>query len=139
MDTVYPNHADLPTDISEEQQAELVRELLARIADKWTMLVIEALEHGEPVRFSRLQDVVGGISQKMLTKTLRQLERDGLVIRRVHPVIPPHVDYQLTALGLSLGEAICGVWVWVAANFKAVERARRAFATHESTSTAATL
>ncbi|WP_309671661.1 helix-turn-helix domain-containing protein [Gemmatimonas sp.] len=106
---------------------ELVRELLSRIADKWTLLVIEALEHGEPVRFSRLRESVGGVSQKMLTKTLRQLERDGLVIRRVHPVIPPHVDYQLTELGRSLGEAVCGIWIWVEANAAAVDKARRAF------------
>jgi DNA-binding HxlR family transcriptional regulator len=105
----------------------LVHELLARVADKWTLLIIEALEHGEPVRFTRLRSQVGGVSQKMLTKTLRQLERDGLVTRRVHPVIPPHVDYTLTPMGLSLGEAVCGIWQWVEENASAVERARQAF------------
>jgi len=74
----------------------LVREIIGRIADKWTMLVLEVLaEHGT-VRFTRLGELVGGVSQKMLTKTLRQMEYDGLVTRTVHPVIPPHVDYKLT-------------------------------------------
>ncbi len=114
-----------------ERQLDMARELLSRVADKWTLLVIEALEDGKPRRFSRLQETVHGISQKMLTKTLRQLERDGLVVRRVHPVIPPHVDYQLTTLGHSLGEAVCGVWLWVAANAEAVERARLEFGRRE--------
>jgi DNA-binding HxlR family transcriptional regulator len=63
----------------------------------------------------------------MLTKTLRQLERDGLVVRRVHPEVPPRVDYRLTPLGESLGEALCGVWLWVEAHHAEVERARRAY------------
>jgi DNA-binding HxlR family transcriptional regulator len=74
--------------IDRDRTEQLVRELLDRVADKWTLLIIDALESGEPVRFTRLREMVGGISQKMLTKTLRQLERDGLVTRRVHPVIP---------------------------------------------------
>jgi DNA-binding HxlR family transcriptional regulator len=121
MDTVAPPGGSLSSQ-------ELVHELLSRVADKWTLLIIEALESGEPVRFTRLREAVGGVSQKMLTKTLRQLERDGLVTRRVHPVIPPHVDYTLTPMGLSLGEAVCGIWEWVSANSAAVERARQAFA-----------
>jgi DNA-binding HxlR family transcriptional regulator len=104
----------------------LVREILERVGDKWTLLVIDALGT-ETMRFSRLQEKVGGISQKMLTQTLRQLERDGLVIRKVHPVVPPHVDYRLTPLGISLAEALCGVWLWVEANLKAVLLARRKF------------
>src|SRR5687768_14614019 len=84
----------------------LVREILGRVADKWTLLVIEALAGEGEVRFSRLREQVGDVSQKMLTKTLRQLERDGLVTRRVHPVVPPHVDYKLTPLGESLGESV---------------------------------
>lgn len=76
---------------------------------------------------ARLRERIGGISQKMLTQTLRQLERDGLVLRRVHPVIPPHVDYRLTPLGQSLGEAVCGIWTWVEKHLKDVERSRRAY------------
>ena len=79
------------------------------------------------LRFSRIAKVVGGISQKMLTKTLRQMERDGLVVRTVHPVIPPQVEYQLTGLGRSLGEAFCGVWIWVERHGDEVARAREAF------------
>ncbi len=113
-------------------KVDLVRELLDRVADKWTLLVIEALESGQPVRFSRLREQVTGVSQKMLTKTLRQLERDGLLTRRVHPVIPPHVDYTLTDSGRSLGEAVCGIWIWVEANADSVAAARQAFADRDS-------
>ena len=77
----------------------LVREMLERVADKWTLLVIDALEGKTDVRFSRLRERIGDVSQKMLTKTLRQLERDGLVTRRVHAEVPPRVDYRLTPLG----------------------------------------
>jgi DNA-binding HxlR family transcriptional regulator len=90
----------------------LVREMIGRVADKWTMLILEEQTAHGTVHFTRLGELVGGISQKMLTKTLRQLESDGLVKRTVYPVIPPHVDYQLTELGLSLNEAFCGVWEW---------------------------
>ena len=109
-----------------EDKEALVREILERVADKWTLLVIEALEEGE-MRFSRLREKVGGVSQKMLTKTLRQLERDGLVTRRVHAVVPPRVDYRLTPLGESLGEALCGVWLWVEAHSEEVQRSRCAY------------
>lgn len=105
----------------------LVREMLGRVADKWTLLVIEELGSGGEMRFSRLKERIGGVSQKMLTKTLRQLERDGLVTRRVHAVVPPRVDYQLTPLGASLGESVCGIWTWVEAHMEDVEKSRRAY------------
>ncbi len=105
----------------------MVREVLERVADKWTLLVLDALESGGEQRFTRVREAVGDISQKMLTKTLRQLERDGLVTRTVHPVVPPHVDYALTPLGLSLAEAVCGIWLWVDAHQNDVTRARSAF------------
>ena len=105
----------------------LVTELIGRVADKWTMLILEVLEeHGE-LRFTRIGDHVPGISQKMLTQTLRQMERDGLVVRTVHPVVPPKVEYRLTQLGQSLGEAFCGVWVWAAKNLSEIESARVTF------------
>ena len=105
----------------------LVNELIGRVADKWTMIVLEILtEHGE-LRFTRLSKMASGISQKMLTQTLRHMERDGLLVRTVHPVVPPKVEYRLTGLGLGLGAAFCGVWVWAAENLEAVEQARRAF------------
>jgi DNA-binding HxlR family transcriptional regulator len=105
----------------------LVNELIGRVADKWTMLVIEALAAGGEMRFSRLAEAVGDISQKMLTQTLRQMERDGLVVRTIHPVIPPRVDYKLTKLGLGLGEAFCGVWIWAGEHLAEIEKARREF------------
>ena len=105
----------------------LVREIIERVADKWTMLVLEVLEEHGVVRFTRLGELVGDISQKMLTKTVRQMERDGLVIRTVHPVIPPRVEYELTELGRSLGAAFCGVWIWAEAHGEEIERARERF------------
>ncbi len=107
--------------------AALVRQIIERVADQWTMLILEELaEHGV-VRFTRLGELVGGISQKMLTQTLRQMEADGLVERTVHPVIPPKVEYELTKLGRSLGAAFCGVWVWAEKNHAEIERSRTAF------------
>lgn len=105
----------------------MVRELLSRVADKWTLLVIETLGTEGELRFTRLLEKIGGVSQKMLTQTLRQLERDGLVTRKVHAVVPPRVDYKLTPLGESLGEAVCSVWLWVEANLCEVESSRRRF------------
>jgi DNA-binding HxlR family transcriptional regulator len=107
--------------------AALVNDLIGRVADKWTMLILEALTENAPLRFSRLADQVTGISQKMLTQTVRQMERDGLVTRTVFAEVPPRVEYDLTPLGLTLGGAFCGVWVWASDNLTAVERARQHF------------
>lgn len=105
----------------------LVDEVIGQVADKWTMLILEALaEHGE-LRFTQVGRQVPGISQKMLTQTLRQMERGGLVQRTVHPVIPPRVEYKLTELGYSLGTAFCGVWTWAEQNLDRIEEARRSF------------
>jgi len=115
---------DTPVDAKVEA---LVAELIGRVADKWTMLIIEALtQHGE-VRFTRLREMVPGISYKMLTQTLRLMEREGLVARTVYPVIPPKVEYRLTNLGLSLSAAFCGVWIWAEEHIKEVETARAVF------------
>jgi len=105
----------------------LVNDVIGRVADKWTMLILEALADKGELRFTQVGRAVPGISQKMLTQTLRQMERDGLVQRTVHPVIPPHVDYKLTDLGFSLGEAFCGVWTWAEANLERIEAARAGF------------
>jgi DNA-binding HxlR family transcriptional regulator len=105
----------------------LVVEVMGRVADKWTLVILEVLEqHGE-LRFTRLGELAGGISQKMLTQTVRQMERDGFVTRTVHAVIPPRVEYKLTDLGLSLAAAFCGVWTWAEANLTRIEKARKAF------------
>lgn len=102
----------------------LVTDLIDAVADKWTLLILEVLgERGES-RFSRLGELVPGISQKMLTQTLRQMERNGLVQRTVHPVIPPRVEYKLTEIGMTLSAAFCGVWLWAEENLGAVEEAR---------------
>jgi DNA-binding HxlR family transcriptional regulator len=109
------------------QKQALVREMLDRVGDKWTLLVIEELGSAGEMRFTQLRDRIGNVSQKMLTKTLRDLERDGLVSRRVHAVVPPRVDYKLTKLGEALGEAVCGIWTWVEKHMKDVERSRLAY------------
>jgi DNA-binding HxlR family transcriptional regulator len=118
-----------PAEIDPELEA-LVREIIERVADKWTMLVLEVLEEHGVLRFTRLGELVGGISQKMLTQTLRQMECNGLVIRTVHPVIPPRVEYQLTELGRSLGLAFCGVWMWAQEHYNEIARARQVFNEH---------
>lgn len=104
----------------------LVRDMIKRIADKWTWLVLELLADGE-LRFSQIRSGIEGVSQKVLTHTLRQLERDGLVSRRVTPTVPPRVDYRLTPLGASLAEAFCSVWLWAEKNQPKVARARTRF------------
>ena len=115
-----------PADLDPRIQA-LVTDLIGRVADKWTMLILEVLAEKGVLRFTRLSELVEGVSQKMLTQTLRHMERDGLVMRTVHPVVPPKVEYQLTSLGLSLGAAFCGVWVWAVENLQCVEQARGTF------------
>jgi DNA-binding HxlR family transcriptional regulator len=87
------------------------RLVLDRIADKWTALIIQILAGGT-MRYAALQREIGGISQKMLTQTLRSLERDGLVQRMVHPVVPPKVEYSLTKLGRTLIEPLQGLCRW---------------------------
>ena len=109
----------------------LVNELIGNVADKWTMILLETLEqHGE-LRFTQLSKLVPDISQKMLTQTLRRMERDGMVTRTVHAVVPPRVDYRLTPVGESLGEAFCGVWRWAEANLETVTAARAKFDTRD--------
>ncbi len=119
--------AATPPDHIDPRIEALVHDLIGRVADKWTMLVLDVLgEHGE-LRFTRLSELVPGISQKMLTQTLRHMERDGFLVRTVHAVVPPKVEYRLTTLGLTLGAAFCGVWVWAVENLDGVEHARQAF------------
>ncbi len=104
------------------------RQLLDRLADKWTALVIGILtDNGQPVRFSELRRAIGGISQKMLTQTLRDLERDGLVTRTVHSVMPPRVEYALTPLGLTVVEPLRALSSWSQDHMAEVREAQRAF------------
>jgi DNA-binding HxlR family transcriptional regulator len=104
----------------------LVRELLDRVGDKWSVLVIARLgERGH--RFSELKRTIEGISQRMLTLTLRQLERDGLVSRTVHATVPPRVDYALTPLGESVLEPLMALTTWAADHGVDVAEARRRY------------
>ncbi|MDQ2710757.1 MAG: helix-turn-helix transcriptional regulator [Acidobacteriota bacterium] len=105
----------------------LVNDLIGRVADKWTMLILDVLAETGELRFTRIGELVVGISQKMLTQTLRHMEREGLITRTVHPVVPPKVEYKLTELGFSLGAAFCSVWMWAAENLDRVEKARLEF------------
>ena len=127
------NHPD-PSAQEDLALEALVREIIGRVADKWTMLALETLEEHGPLRFTRLGELIGGVSQKMLTKTLRQMEADGLVVRTVFPFIPPSVEYALTDLGRSLGAAFCGVWNWAEQHRESIMAAREAFHAHSSPS-----
>ena len=100
--------------------------VLARIGDKWTVLVVMMLADG-PRRFNELKRAIGGVSQRMLTLTLRGLERDGLVSRTVYPTVPPRVEYALTELGHTLVETLGAIGNWARANGDAVEAARLKF------------
>lgn len=91
---------------------DIVLGVIGQVADKWTMCVLEVLEQNGTQRFTRIAQLVGGVSQRMLTKTLRQMEHSGFVTRTVYPEVPPKVEYQLTELGSSLCAAFCGVWIW---------------------------
>ena len=103
-----------------------IRDLLDRLADKWSLLIIELLGTGSR-RFTELHREIDEISQRMLTLTLRHLERDGLVTRTVHPVVPPRVDYALTDLGRSLLEAIEGLVSWTRAHRQEIAVARSGY------------
>lgn len=106
----------------------VIAEHLARIGDRWTLPVVVTLREG-PLRFNQLRRSVGGISQQMLTRTLRALERDGMVDRTVHPTVPPQVEYALTPLGGSLGDQALQLGTWIVSNLAEIERCRNAFDT----------
>jgi DNA-binding HxlR family transcriptional regulator len=103
-----------------------VTEILSRVGDKWSVQVVVQMGEG-PKRFNELRRSVTGISQRMLTLTLRGLERDGLVTRTVYPTIPPRVDYQLTGLGCSLLKTVRGLGEWAIQNRDEILEARRRF------------
>jgi DNA-binding HxlR family transcriptional regulator len=101
--------------------------VLETIADKWSVIVIYALSKQETRRYSELQRLIGGVSQKMLTQTLRKLERDGLVERHVYPVVPPKVEYSLTPLGKTLTELLRAICKWAEVHLDEIEAARRGY------------
>ena len=103
------------------------RQVLDCIADKWTVLIIHRLADGT-LRFAQLRRAVDGISQKVLTKTLRDLERDGIVTRRIYASVPPKVEYTLTMLGRSLCSLVAVICNWAEANIEQVQAARQVYA-----------
>ena len=118
----------IPGTLHVPEECRQVSEVLQRIGDKWTVLVVGELGGG-PKRFNEIRRSLGSISQRMLTLTLRGLERDGLVTRTVFPTVPPRVDYELTKLGRSLLEPVNGLGRWARQNQPAIQQARERFDT----------
>ena len=115
-----------PGNLHVPEDCRAVSEVLARVGDKWTVLVVSTLGDG-PKRFNELRKALGSISQRMLTLTLRGLERDGLVTRTVLPTNPPRVDYELTRLGRSLLDPVSELGLWARKNRPAIQDARKRF------------
>jgi DNA-binding HxlR family transcriptional regulator len=115
-----------PGNFHESSECRRISEILARVGDKWTVLVIVQLREGS-LRFSEIKRRLGSISQKMLTATLRALERDGFVTRTVFPSVPPRVDYELTSLGRDLLKPVQAMANWATAHADAIDRARARF------------
>lgn len=103
--------------------------VLARLGDKWTILVMShlAVAHGHRLRFSQLKNGIEGITQRMLTLTLRNLERDGLLLRHYFPEVPPRVEYELTAMGASMLPALEGFTSWIRDNWPSIDACRRSY------------
>ena len=116
----------LPRNLHMPEDCRAVSEVLARVGDKWTVLVVSELGGG-PKRFNEIRRALGSISQRMLTLTLRGLEHDGLVTRTIFPTIPPRVDYELTTLGRSLLEPVSRLGLWARQNRETIQEARRRF------------
>ena len=115
-----------PLNAHEGSDCRAVASVLARVGDKWSVFVIMMLDDG-PKRFNELKRMIGGISQRMLTLTLRGLERDGLITRTVFPTIPPRVDYELTDLGRGLAEPVKALGQWAFEHLPQIEGARTDF------------
>jgi len=112
--------------LDKDADERAIRDVLTRVGDKWSLLVVATLRNGR-LRFSELQRHIPGVSQRMLTLTLRQLERDGLLVREVHAEVPPRVEYELTGMGASLVDASVALLTWALENQPAIERARTAY------------
>ncbi len=112
-----------PGNFHESSACRRISEILSRVGDKWTVLVIVQLREGA-LRFSEIKRRLGSISQKMLTATLRALERDGFITRTVFPSVPPRVDYELTPLGRDLLKPVTAMANWATENADAIDRAR---------------
>ena len=111
-----------------DEQDLLTREMISRISDKWSLWTLSVLAAADgPLRFSRVLGAVDGVSQKSLTKTLRGLERDGLVTRQIFAEVPPRVEYTITPLGVDMLLQVESLWRWVAGSIGRFEEARAAF------------
>jgi DNA-binding HxlR family transcriptional regulator len=111
-----------------EAQDALTREMVSRISDKWSLWTMSVIaELGQPMRFSRIMDQVEGISQKSLTKTLRGLERDGLITREVFAEVPPRVEYTIAALGSEMLDNVAPLWHWAAKSVQRFQDCQAAF------------
>jgi DNA-binding HxlR family transcriptional regulator len=111
-----------------DDEDSLTREMVACIADKWSLWTMSVIrDHGRAMRFSRIMENVEGISQKSLTKTLRGLERDGLITREVFAEVPPRVEYAITPLGAEMLNNVAPLWLWVAKSVHRFQGARAAF------------
>lgn len=119
-------HIEITHDFREDRCCPVVRDILTRVGDKWTVLAVVMLGSG-PRRFNELKRAIDGISQRMLTLTLRTLERDGLVTRTVFPTVPPRVDYALTPLGMTLLRTLKELADWASSNADEITRARDTF------------
>ena len=129
---MFPHHSEVPLPGDpDHSECIVVREILDRVGDKWSVLVI-ALLGTRSHRFSELKRAIEGISQRMLTLTLRQLEHDGLVARTVHATVPPRVDYALTPLGESVLEPIEGLTRWAQEHGSDIAEARRRYEAAQS-------
>ncbi|MFI7386284.1 winged helix-turn-helix transcriptional regulator [Streptomyces sp. NPDC049813] len=115
-----------PPSAARSSDACRTRVVLDIVGDKWSLLVVRSLRHG-PRRFTELKKAVDGISQRMLTVTLRSLERDGILTRTVHNVMPPHVSYELTEMGVTLREATAPLLDWSISHLARIDDARAAY------------
>jgi len=119
------------TDTSQHSNCSAMSDVLNRIGDKWSVMVVGMLGRNGTLRFNELKRLINGVSQRMLTLTLRNLERDGLVTRTIYPEVPPRVEYGLTELGKTLQGPISALWDWSAENHSAIVEARAVYDARE--------
>lgn len=119
-------HTEVTVDFREDRCCPVARDVLTRVGDKWTVFTVIMLASG-PRRFNELKRAIDGISQRMLTLTLRTLERDGIVSRTVFPTVPPRVDYALTPLGMTLLRTLKDLHDWVSSHTDEITQARAVF------------
>ena len=111
-------------DTAQASNCTAMSDVLNRIGDKWSVMVVGILSRSGTIRFNELKRSINGVSQRMLTLTLRNLERDGLVTRTIYPEVPPRVEYSLTEMGKTLQEPINALWDWTADNHESIVDAR---------------